>query len=99
MDSFYEYLIKMYLYDPKEFSFYKDRWVAAAESTIKYLASHPTTRKDLTFIGGYQGTKIFPNSGHCKCWSGRHRQEARALSLLPSPIGESEGLTQDNFHY
>lgn len=65
-DSFYEYLIKMYLYDPKEFSSYKDRWVAAADSTIKYLASHPTSRKELTFLSQYQGTTTIPSSSHCK---------------------------------
>lgn len=65
-DSFYEYLIKMYLYDPEEFVEYKDRWVLAADSTMKYLASHPTTRKDLTFLSGYSGTRTYPSSGHCK---------------------------------
>lgn len=52
-DSFYEYLIKMYLYDPARFSFYKDRWVLAVDSSIKYLASSPTTRPDLTFLAYY----------------------------------------------
>jgi mannosyl-oligosaccharide alpha-1,2-mannosidase len=30
-DSFYEYLIKMYVYDPKRFKSYKDRWVLGCE--------------------------------------------------------------------
>lgn len=52
-DSFYEYLIKMYLYDPVQFETYKDRWVLAVDSSIEYLASHPTTRPDLTFLAYY----------------------------------------------
>lgn len=63
-DSFYEYLIKMYLYDPEKFGTYKDRWILAADSTMKYLASHPTTRKDLTFVSGFNGNETHPGSGH-----------------------------------
>ncbi|KAL6415890.1 mannosyl-oligosaccharide alpha-1,2-mannosidase 1B-like protein [Ilyonectria robusta] len=69
-DSFYEYLIKMYLYDPEEFVEYKDRWVLAADSTMKYLASHPTSRKDLTFLSGYSGTRTYPSSGHLASFAG-----------------------------
>ena len=39
-DSFYEYLIKMYVYDSSRYSNYSDRWVMAADSTIKYLTSN-----------------------------------------------------------
>ncbi|KAH6988604.1 glycoside hydrolase family 47 protein [Ilyonectria destructans] len=69
-DSFYEYLIKMYLYDPEAFAEYKDRWVLAADSTIKYLASHPTSNKNLTFLSGYSGTTTYPSSGHLASFSG-----------------------------
>ncbi|KAF7562728.1 hypothetical protein G7046_g1385 [Stylonectria norvegica] len=69
-DSYYEYLIKMYLYDPDNFGEYKERWIAAADSTIKYLASHPSSRKDLTFLAGYTGTTTHPSSGHLACFSG-----------------------------
>ncbi|VUC23181.1 unnamed protein product [Clonostachys rosea] len=69
-DSYYEYLIKMYLYDPEEFSFYKDRWVAAADSTIEYLASHPTSREDITFLSQYQGTQTIPSSSHLASFAG-----------------------------
>lgn len=65
-DSFYEYLIKMYQYDPAKYGEYKDRWVLAADSTIKYLASHPTSRKDLTFLSQYSGQKTIPVSTHRK---------------------------------
>lgn len=65
-DSFYEYLIKMYLYDPEEFAGYKDRWVLAADSTMEHLASHPTSREDLTFLLQFQGKNLRPSSGHRK---------------------------------
>ncbi|KAK1249046.1 hypothetical protein MKX07_002562 [Trichoderma sp. CBMAI-0711] len=70
MDSFYEYLIKMYLYDPVAFAHYKDRWVLAADSTIAHLASHPSTRKDLTFLSSYNGQSTSPNSGHLASFAG-----------------------------
>ena len=66
MDSFYEYLIKMYLYDPRRFSVYKDRWILAADSTMQHLASHPSSRQNMTFLAGYEGSKIKQNSGHCE---------------------------------
>lgn len=55
-DSFYEYLIKMYAYDPKRFARYKDRWVKAAESTMKHLTSHPEGHRNLYFVDIYNGT-------------------------------------------
>jgi mannosyl-oligosaccharide alpha-1,2-mannosidase len=63
-DSFYEYLIKMYVYDPKRFGSYKDRWVKAADSSMKYLASHPSTRPDLTFLSAYSGKLVYFAAGH-----------------------------------
>lgn len=65
-DSFYEYLIKMYVYDPKSYGLYRDRWIAAADSTIEHLASHPTSRKDLTFLNQFDGQTTEPVTGHCK---------------------------------
>lgn len=68
-DSYYEYLIKMYLYDPDRFSTYKDRWVSAADSSIQYLASHPTSRPDLTFLAYY-----FNNSKNGLDYYSEHRE-------------------------
>ncbi len=65
-DSFYEYLIKMYIYDPVRFSSYKDRWVLAVESSIKYLASHPVSRPDLTFLAMFSGKTPLFISQHCE---------------------------------
>ncbi|TVY64346.1 putative mannosyl-oligosaccharide alpha-1,2-mannosidase [Lachnellula suecica] len=52
IDSFYEYLIKTYVYAPTEPSTvdYKDYWVGTVNSTMKYLASHPFEHPELTFI-------------------------------------------------
>ncbi|KAF2432287.1 seven-hairpin glycosidase [Tothia fuscella] len=69
-DSFYEYLIKAFVYDPKAYSTYKDRWVLAADSSMMYLTSHPTTRTDLTFLAGFSGTQGIPQSGHLNCFAG-----------------------------
>lgn len=65
-DSFYEYLIKMYVYDSTRFATYKDRWITAADSTIEYLASHPSSRPDLTFVAMYNGTELLYVSEHRK---------------------------------
>lgn len=69
-DSFYEYLIKMYVYDPKRFESYKDRWVLAAESTIKHLASHPSVRPELTFLASYNNGQYGLDSQHLTCFDG-----------------------------
>lgn len=69
-DSFYEYLIKMYVYDSTRFAHYRDRWILAADSTIAYLASHPSTRPDLTFVAEYNGTELIFQSEHLACFDG-----------------------------
>lgn len=69
-DSFYEYLIKMYVYDPKRFKSYKDRWVLAAESSIKHLASHPPSRPELTFLASYNNGNLELDSQHLACFDG-----------------------------
>lgn len=70
VDSFYEYLIKMFVYDPTRFEYYKDRWVTAVESSIRYLESHPDTRPDLTFLALHNGTRIVGYSQHLACFDG-----------------------------
>lgn len=70
MDSFYEYLIKMYLYDPVAFSEHKDRWVKAADSTMAHLASNPSTRPDLTFLTSYNNQTIKAESEHLVSFAG-----------------------------
>lgn len=65
-DSFYEYLIKMYLYDPERFAHYKDRWILAVDSSIEHLASHPTTRPELTFLAMFNNQTLMFVSQHRK---------------------------------
>ncbi|KAF1813171.1 hypothetical protein P152DRAFT_506845 [Eremomyces bilateralis CBS 781.70] len=69
-DSFYEYLIKMYTYDPQRFSVYRDRWILAVDSTITYLQSHPSSRPDLTFVAAFHGTTPINSSSHLACFHG-----------------------------
>ncbi|KAK3381543.1 glycoside hydrolase [Podospora didyma] len=69
-DSFYEYLIKMYLYDPIRFHEYGERWVTAVDSSIKYLVSHPTTRPDLTFLAMWNNRTLQFVSEHLACFNG-----------------------------
>ncbi|KAK8171781.1 glycoside hydrolase family 47 protein [Phyllosticta citrichinensis] len=69
-DSFYEYLIKMWVYDPTRFELYKDRWVTAVESSITYLASNPGSRPDLTYLAAYDNTTILKVSEHLACFNG-----------------------------
>lgn len=69
-DSFYEYLMKMFVYDQKRYANYKDRWVLAAESTIEHLQSHPKSRPDLTFLSSYEQGTHYLNSQHLTCFDG-----------------------------
>jgi mannosyl-oligosaccharide alpha-1,2-mannosidase len=71
-DSFYEYLLKFYLYDPEAYFKYKERWVLAADSSIEHLASSPEGHPDLTFLGEYDGQEglLIPSSGHMQCYAG-----------------------------
>ena len=69
-DSFYEYLIKMYVYDPTRYATYRDRWILAADSTIAHLASHPVPRPDLTFLAIYNGKTVSNVSQHLACFDG-----------------------------
>lgn len=60
----------MYVYDQSRFSSYKDRWVAAADSSMAHLASHPSSRQDLTFLAMFDGTSLETSSGHLACFDG-----------------------------
>ncbi|CAO2653213.1 Nn.00g026240.m01.CDS01 [Neocucurbitaria sp. VM-36] len=69
-DSFYEYLIKMWIYNPKRYAKLKDRWIVAAESTIQYLTSRPVTRPDLIFLSMFENRTIERKSQHLACFDG-----------------------------
>lgn len=63
-DSFYEYLLKFYVYSPSRFSDYRDRWEAAVNSTMENLTSHPPLRPDLTFVRNYNNGTWDNSSEH-----------------------------------
>lgn len=69
-DSAYEYLIKMYVYDPERYSNYSQRWIAAADSTIEHLLSSPNTRPDLTMAGAFSGKVVQSYSEGLACFIG-----------------------------
>lgn len=70
VDSYYEYLLKMYVYDPVRFASYKDAWIEAAESTITYLTSNPTSNPDLTFLAVHNKTDIITISNYLVGFAG-----------------------------
>ena len=70
-DSYYEYLIKMYVYDSTSFSTYKDKWVQAVKSSANNgVGLHPSSRRDLTFLSSWVGEYISPVSSHLACFAG-----------------------------
>ncbi|KAK2743769.1 maturation of Asn-linked oligosaccharides protein [Myotisia sp. PD_48] len=69
-DSFYEYLIKMYIYDPRRFEKYKDRWVLAAESSIRHLKSSPPSPAGITYIAAWNNGRQALHSQHLACFAG-----------------------------
>ncbi|KAK4494949.1 hypothetical protein PRZ48_014305 [Zasmidium cellare] len=69
-DSAYEYLIKMFVYDPSKYSQYRDRWISAADSTIAYLISSPSSRPDLRMAGAYSGQQVINYTEQLACFIG-----------------------------
>ncbi|KAI4730540.1 glycoside hydrolase family 47 protein [Aureobasidium sp. EXF-10728] len=70
-DSYYEYLIKMFVYDPVHFSAYKDEWLKAIHSSASTeIFSHPYSRPDLTFLSNWNGQNAILKSGHLACFAG-----------------------------
>ncbi|KAK5662016.1 hypothetical protein OQA88_10127 [Cercophora sp. LCS_1] len=69
-DSFYEYLIKMYLYDPVKFAPLRDRWTAAVDSSMKYLISRPKGREDLLYVAMWNGKELEFVGQHLACFNG-----------------------------
>lgn len=47
-----------------------DRWILAADSTIANLASHPSSRPDLTYLAAFNHTALILKSGHLACFDG-----------------------------
>jgi mannosyl-oligosaccharide alpha-1,2-mannosidase len=68
-DSFYEYLLKMYIYSPSHFHRNLERWILAADSTIANLTLTPP-RTNLNFLTQASGTNLDHQSGHLQCFAG-----------------------------
>ena len=45
-------------------------WVLAADSSIAHLASHPSSRPDLTFLAAFSNQTLNLESGHLACFDG-----------------------------
>lgn len=45
-------------------------WILAADSSIEHLASHPSSRPDLTYLAGFNNTTLTLSSGHLACFDG-----------------------------
>ncbi|KAK5686569.1 hypothetical protein LTS10_002689 [Elasticomyces elasticus] len=58
-DSFYEYLLKMYMYDSDTYALYLERWKLAADSTIRYIASHPFGHPEWTLLPYWKGENVY----------------------------------------
>lgn len=73
-DSFYEYLIKMFIYKPSDFGNYRDRWTTAADSSMQYLASRPATKPQSILMAHFDGTHVLP--------IGYHRESKTSLRYM-----------------
>lgn len=69
-DSYYEYLIKMWIYNSDKYGAYRDAWIQVADSTMEHLTSHPDSRPDLTYLAAYENTTLMYGSGHLACFDG-----------------------------
>jgi mannosyl-oligosaccharide alpha-1,2-mannosidase len=68
-DSFYEYLLKMWIYSPSRFRKYADHWLMAVGSTLEHLIQHP--KKDVTFVAEYwNSSSLRLAEGHLTCFMG-----------------------------
>ncbi|KAI4762616.1 glycoside hydrolase [Aureobasidium sp. EXF-3400] len=57
-DSFYEYLLKAYLYNSDLYGFYLERWLIAADSTIRSIGSHPYGHLEWTLLPSWNGASL-----------------------------------------
>lgn len=58
-DSYYEYLIKAYVYDRTAYASYLESWLVAADTTIRLVASNPFGRPNEVFLPYWQGDRRF----------------------------------------
>lgn len=58
-DSYYEYLIKAYVYDNTKYAKFLERWKVAADSTMRLVSSMPFGRPDEVLIPFWEGQRLF----------------------------------------
>ncbi|KAG9670138.1 alpha-1,2-mannosidase, partial [Aureobasidium melanogenum] len=66
-DSFYEYLLKAYLYNSELYGLYLERWLIAADSTIRSIGSHPHGHPEWTLLPSWNGPAL-QNSMESLSW-------------------------------
>ncbi|KAH0343502.1 alpha-1,2-mannosidase, partial [Aureobasidium melanogenum] len=66
-DSFYEYLLKAYLYNSNMYGLYLERWLIAADSTIRFVGSHPHGHPEWTLLPYWNG-QILQNQMESLSW-------------------------------
>ncbi|KAI4767634.1 glycoside hydrolase [Aureobasidium sp. EXF-3400] len=66
-DSFYEYLLKAYMYNSDLYGSYLDRWLIAADSTIRWIGSHPYGHPEWTLLPSWDGASL-QNSMESLAW-------------------------------
>ncbi|KAH0078466.1 alpha-1,2-mannosidase, partial [Aureobasidium melanogenum] len=66
-DSFYEYLLKAYLYNSELYGLYLERWLIAADSTIRSIGSHPHGHSEWTLLPSWNGLTL-QNSMESLSW-------------------------------
>ncbi|KAF8445442.1 mannosyl-oligosaccharide alpha-1,2-mannosidase-like protein [Kalaharituber pfeilii] len=75
-DSYYEYLIKASILSPRDrhSAKYKDRWIQAVESTMKYLAVRGSPPEGQTqgklFLSQWKNGWLLNEMGHLACFAG-----------------------------
>ncbi|KAJ2901799.1 glycoside hydrolase family 47 protein [Zalerion maritima] len=77
----------MHLYHPHNSAPYKERWTAAAESSIRYLTSNPS----LTFPTAYNRKELRFQSQHLACFGSCH------YSSLSTYTGTATGIGPEMF--
>lgn len=58
MTAFYEYLLKAYIYNSNVYREYLDRWLLAADSTMRFVGSHPFGHPEWTLLPSWDGTHL-----------------------------------------
>ncbi|KAG9656425.1 alpha-1,2-mannosidase, partial [Aureobasidium melanogenum] len=66
-DSFYEYLLKAFLYNSDLYGLCLERWLIAADSTIRFIGSHPYGHPEWTLLPFWNGP-ILQNQMESLSW-------------------------------